>query len=135
MRCDQGSNWGMHRFCTDLDSCIMARILLVDDSVSLRLVLAEVLRDAGYDVNQACDGVQALEEITAAPPDLVLSDIHMPRLEGLTLLERSQSQQSAPRWILMSGTLRRPPQLPVPFLVKPFDAEVLLDLIASLLAT
>jgi CheY-like chemotaxis protein len=112
----------------------MAHILIVDDSTPLRLSLIELLRDAGYEVHQAGDGEQALEELANAPPDLVLSDIHMPRLDGLSLLHRAQSEGITSRWILMSGTLRQPPNVPVPFLRKPFDATVLLDLIESLLA-
>lgn len=112
----------------------MATILIVDDHTSLRLLLGELLHDAGYEVQQARDGQDALEQITTRPPDLVLSDIHMPRLDGLSLLQRAQAQEETPPWILMSGTLRRPLQLPVPFLVKPFDVGVLLDLIEDLLA-
>lgn len=112
----------------------MAHILIVDDSAPLRLTLIELLHDAGYEVHQAGDGVQALEELANAPPDLVLSDIHMPRLDGLSLLHQAQSAGITSRWILMSGTLRRPPNVPVPFLRKPFDAAVLLNLIESLLA-
>jgi CheY-like chemotaxis protein len=111
----------------------MARILIVDDSVSLRLVLAELLHDAGYDVNQASDGMQALQELTTAPPDLVLSDIHMPRLDGLSLLRHAQAITAAPRWILMSATLRRPIPFPVPFLRKPFEFDELLALISRVL--
>lgn len=113
----------------------MARILVVDDSVSLRLVLTAVLHDAGYDVRQASDGLQALEEITAVPPDLVLSDIHMPRLDGLSLLQQARTSVPAVRWVIMSGTRRRPAQLPVPFLAKPFDLDQMLALISHVLAT
>lgn len=111
----------------------MARILIVDDSVSLRLILAAVLHDAGYEVHQASDGVQAFDEITTAPPDLVLSDIHMPRLDGLSLLRQAQTLAATTHWILMSGTLRQPPQVPVPFLAKPFDLDELLALISRVL--
>jgi CheY-like chemotaxis protein len=113
----------------------MARILVVDDSASLRLVLAAVLHDAGYDVRQASDGVEALEEITTAPPDLVLSDIHMPRMDGLALLQQARTLVPSRRWILMSGTRRRPIQIPVPFLPKPFDLDDLLALISRVLVT
>jgi two-component system, NtrC family, response regulator AtoC len=112
----------------------MPLILIVDDNTSLRLFLVELLHDAGYEVAQARDGQEALEQITTDPPDLVLSDIHMPRLDGLSLLQQAQATAPEPRWILMSGTLHRPPQAPVPFLVKPFDVEVLLRLIEDLLA-
>jgi CheY-like chemotaxis protein len=113
----------------------MARILVVDDSVSLRLVLTAVLHDAGHEVQQADDGVAALEDITTVPPDLVLSDIHMPRLDGLSLLQEARTIVPAVRWIIMSGTRRRPADLPVPFLAKPFDFDELLALISRVLVT
>ena len=112
----------------------MARILIVDDDAPLRLALAELLRDAGYQVEEASDGRQALHVITVSSPHLVLSDIHMPRLDGLALFHQTQAFLPPLRWILMSGTLRRPGQMPVPFLLKPFDLDVLLELVARSLA-
>ena len=65
----------------------MARILVVDDDDGVRAFLAE-LALAGHDVDQASDGIQALERIAARAYPLVVSDLKMPRLDGVALVER-----------------------------------------------
>ena len=107
----------------------MPCILVVDDSVSLRLILAELLHDVGYEVRQASDGRQALDVIACGGLDLVLSDIHMPNLDGVALLQHVQAHGELLPWILMSSTLRGPAHFPVPFLAKPFEVDALLELI------
>jgi two-component system chemotaxis response regulator CheY len=61
------------------------RILIVDDDGS-RDALAALLRDDGYDVITACDGAEALELIAAHAPNLVITDLRMPVLDGIGLL-------------------------------------------------
>src|SRR4051794_32435918 len=56
-------------------------ILVVDDDPQLRMILTVFLEDAGYTVRIAPDGQAALDAIAADPPDLVLSDVRMPRLD------------------------------------------------------
>ena len=63
-------------------------ILTVDDSPSLRLVLREALTDAGHRVVEAEDGIAALEWLASNEPQLVITDITMPRLDGLALIEQ-----------------------------------------------
>ena len=63
-------------------------ILVVDDDPDLRTLLRRVLERAGYQVRCAPDGLAALGEIEAAVPDLILSDIRMPRLDGMARAER-----------------------------------------------
>jgi two-component system chemotaxis response regulator CheY len=67
------------------------RILTVDDSASMRQMVLLTLRGAGYDVVQACDGVEALELAGHATADLVLTDVHMPRMDGITLVRELRS--------------------------------------------
>ena len=67
------------------------RILVVDDIVANRELLEGYLDRLGYDVRQARDGLEALESIKADEPDLVLLDIDMPRMDGLTLCARLKS--------------------------------------------
>jgi two-component system response regulator AtoC len=64
------------------------RILVVDDEQNIRFLLEEVLTTEGYEVVTAGSGDEALEKMGAAPCDLVLSDVRMPGMDGLTLLER-----------------------------------------------
>src|SRR5580765_3892634 len=61
------------------------RVLLVDDEPDLYLACAEVLRDAGHEVHTAPDGEQALEIIASLKVDVVLTDIRLPKLDGLSL--------------------------------------------------
>lgn len=63
-------------------------VLVVDDVPANRELLAAMLEDLGYDVREAADGVEALERFDAEEPDLVLLDIEMPRLDGLSLCRR-----------------------------------------------
>jgi CheY-like chemotaxis protein len=63
------------------------RILVVDDDALLRNSVADVLEDEGYQVDHATDGVDALAKIAATPPDAILLDVLMPRMNGKQLLE------------------------------------------------
>ncbi|HET9866556.1 MAG TPA: sigma-54 dependent transcriptional regulator [Nitrospira sp.] len=63
-----------------------ANILVVDDDEETVTLLREILSKEGYDVDTAADGKIALDKIGSRPPDLVISDIHMPDLDGMSLL-------------------------------------------------
>ena len=61
-------------------------ILVVDDSPSARLIVSETLHNAGYDVIEAAGGEEALAYASDHSVDLVLADLHMPRMDGITLI-------------------------------------------------
>ena len=61
-------------------------ILVVDDSPLVTDMIKAVLEDAGYNTQVACDGLEALELIKKQPPDLILLDIEMPKMDGWTML-------------------------------------------------
>jgi two-component system chemotaxis response regulator CheY len=63
----------------------MAHILAVDDSASMRQMVSFTLRGAGHQVTEAADGEAALNLAKAQKFDLVLSDVNMPRMDGITL--------------------------------------------------
>ena len=63
----------------------MKTIMTVDDSASLRQMVKFVLRDGGYEVIEAVDGVDALAKLKGRELDLILSDINMPNVTGLEL--------------------------------------------------
>jgi two-component system chemotaxis response regulator CheY len=63
----------------------MAKILAVDDSASMRQMVSFTLKGAGHDVIEASDGVEALKLAQGQSVDLVLSDVNMPNMDGLTL--------------------------------------------------
>ena len=62
------------------------KILAVDDSASMRQMVLFTLKQAGYDVLQASDGVEALAMARKGVVDLVLTDVHMPNMDGITLV-------------------------------------------------
>ena len=61
-------------------------ILVVDDSASLRQVVQLTLKSAGYDVIEACDGKDALSKLDGKKVHLIISDVNMPNMDGITLL-------------------------------------------------
>ena len=65
-----------------VDAATSARILVVDDDLHTRTLLKELCESQGYEVEEASDGVVALEKVTARPPDLVLLDLMLPGLNG-----------------------------------------------------
>ena len=64
------------------------RILVVDDDEPSRHVMADTLSDAGYTVEEAADGYEALEIAARRSPDLVVSDLAMPGIDGIELARR-----------------------------------------------
>ncbi len=108
-------------------------ILVVDDDPLLREALTAILREEGYRVLQATDGLLALWTIEHGAPDLVLSDVAMPRLDGLELAHRLMSQPHPPPIILMSANRQPPAGGSPPFIAKPFDIDDMLRLIARVL--
>jgi two-component system chemotaxis response regulator CheY len=62
------------------------RILIVDDASLIRMFYGEALRGAGYEVDEALNGLEALEKLLVAPAGLVVLDVNMPRMDGMTFL-------------------------------------------------
>lgn len=108
-------------------------VLIVDDVPANRQLLEEYLADLGYDVREASDGIEALEAIDSEEPDLVLLDIDMPRLDGVTVCERLKSHPTRrliPVVILTAFQDRDTRMRGIAagaddFLTKPFDAQEL----------
>ena len=67
---------------------VPSTIMIVDDSPSMRMLLTAALGDLGYAVVQAEDGMAALDRLGDLEPDLVITDINMPHLDGFGLIER-----------------------------------------------
>ncbi len=65
----------------------MASILAVDDSASMRQMVAFTLKGAGYDVIEAVDGVDALNKAKGKSVNMVLTDVNMPNMDGITLIK------------------------------------------------
>lgn len=63
-----------------------ASILIIEDHASVRMLLARVLEDAGYQVYEATNGRQGLEQLRAQPANLVITDLDMPEMNGLDVI-------------------------------------------------
>ena len=64
----------------------MAKILAVDDSASMRQMVSFTLKGAGHEVTEAVDGVDALDKAKGNKFDLVISDVNMPNMDGISLI-------------------------------------------------
>jgi len=73
------------------------KVLVVDDEPDVRNFLATCIEDAGFQVDTACDGAQALEKLQAAPPDLMTLDMVMPRVSGINLMRQIRSMEQFSR--------------------------------------
>jgi two-component system, chemotaxis family, chemotaxis protein CheY len=62
-------------------------IMVVDDSASLRQVVSIALKGAGYDVVEGCDGKDALAKMTGQKIHLIISDVNMPNMDGITFVK------------------------------------------------
>jgi len=109
-------------------------VLVVDDLRSNRELLEGRLADLGYDVREAKDGIEALDAVAAEEPDLILLDIDMPRLDGLTVCERLKAHplhRLIPIVILTASSDRDTKLRGIAagaddYLSKPFDSKELL---------
>ncbi|BBY30244.1 SpoIIE family protein phosphatase [Mycolicibacterium sediminis] len=116
------------------DADAPTRVLVADDNADMREYLTRLLRAAGYDVTAVVDGQEALERVRATMPDLVVSDVTMPRLDGLALVGalRTDSRTAAVPVLLLSARAGQDESIEGlqagadDYLVKPFAAAELL---------
>ena len=117
-------------------------ILTVDDSTTMRAMLMLALSDAGFKVVQAVDGVQGLEMLSHQTPDVIITDINMPRLDGFGFIEgvrKDQRHRAIPVLVLTTESddtkkerARRAGA--TGWIVKPFNAEKLVTAIRRVAA-
>jgi len=114
-----------------------AKILIVDDEERLRLSLAEALELEGYTVATAADALEALEVIKTLPFDLLLTDLVMPSMDGLTFLEKARQLLPEAVFIFMTGyatvesAVRALKGGAYDYLLKPFKLEELFHVVAK----
>ena len=112
-------------------------ILLAEDEAALRNLVVFALRRNGYSVLPASDGAEAVELSREYPGtiDLLLSDVRMPRMDGMQAAEVIRSERPEIRVLLMSGEFAGglPPQLQATLIRKPFLPTVLLERVRGLL--
>lgn len=113
-------------------------VLLVEDDPDLQVTTTLVLRQQGFDVVVAPDGVSALEELERQDVDVALVDIVMPRMDGLTLTRRIRERSDLPVLLLTARELASDQVLGLEagaddYIVKPFDGDVLAARIRTVL--
>ena len=119
--------------------CSMKRVLIVDDEADHRLILRTILESEGYTCEEAQDGVAALEWLSKEHMDLVLTDLNMPRINGLELTEEMADRrglEKIPVILITSQAIEEVSFLarkvkPHAVLAKPCEGKKLLAAVAS----
>jgi len=113
------------------------KVLVVDDEKGIRFLLSEVLLHRGFDVSLAKDGQESLEKLENNHFDLVITDINMPRLDGVSMLKNMQQTGREEKIIIMTGNPsdqrlmdKDLPQV-VTRLHKPFGMDKFLDVVIA----
>jgi two-component system, chemotaxis family, chemotaxis protein CheY len=118
----------------------MKRILIIDDAATVRMYHRNILQTAGYAVDEAINGLEALEKALQTPFDLYLVDLNMPKLDGYGFLRELRSQDMAQTPAIMISTEASPVDCQRAYvaganlyLVKPMQSEQLLTAVTLLL--
>lgn len=115
----------------------MAKIMIVDDEMDIAELMEKLLQRAGYQTLVAGDGKKALELLEKEKPDLIIMDLIMPEVDGISAIEQLQNNKLTRDIpvILMSG---KTPELdlmkglimgPAAYIEKPFDNQKLLNVV------
>jgi CheY-like chemotaxis protein len=114
----------------------MASVLVVEDDPAIRHLVRDLLREEGYDTEEAADGLVALEQVRRSVPDVVVLDLFMPRMDGEEFLNVSRLVPGCASLpvLILSASDRIPADKRVrAFLKKPFDLSVLAHAVRSVL--
>ena len=118
----------------------MKHILIVDDSSLARRTLRQILQQAGYSVEEAKDGHEALEKYFLRRPDVVLLDIVMEDLGGLDVLQKLRQMDPQAEVIVASADIQKSTEAEarslgaIGYLTKPFDRDRVLETVSKVLA-
>jgi CheY-like chemotaxis protein len=120
-----------------------ARILLVDDDPMITELVVDMLGMEGYDVDTATNGIEALQKLERQRYDLIITDLHMPKLDGSGFYRELAQRKvhSLKRIIFLTGTTgasdehRFVQESGVPVLLKPFNVSELIQLVRRLLSS
>lgn len=117
----------------------MSRILLVDDESIVRTMARRILESQDYEIIEASDGVEALELAQEHDFDVLVTDVKMPRMNGVDLISSLAARSRAVRAVVISAYAERLPVVAAEnvhwcFVAKPYTAQALLTAVASALA-
>lgn len=114
------------------------KILLVDDEALIRQAIGEMLQDDGHVVCTSGDGAEALRLILSRTFDLVICDVQLPSLDGLSILKRAREEAPETDFLMITAAAKVPDAVLavkagcIDYLAKPFGADELLDRIEEL---
>jgi two-component system chemotaxis response regulator CheY len=117
----------------------MAKILIVDDAEFLRVRISKMLTGEGYEVIEAENGLRAVETYKSAHPDMVLMDVTMPEMDGLTALKTIREFDANAKVIMLTALGQEMVVLDAiksgakDFIVKPFEADRVMGAIKKFL--
>ena len=114
------------------------RVLVAEDDDAVRTLICSILTDAGYNVYEACDGLEAMDSLKKRRYDVLLTDYHMPKMDGLELMDLAKAMCPdlpvivATSDVLLTGQKGHGLLEPAyAILEKPFDRSYLLNTIQS----
>lgn len=117
------------------------KVLVVDDDPGVRYTLREILESGDMEVCEACDGAQALQWLQQHRADLMITDLRMPGIDGMRLLERLNEVPAPPKTILLTahGSERAAVEAmkrgAYDYFAKPFDADEVLEVVQRAVAS
>jgi len=122
-------------------STVHARILLVDDDPLITELVVDMLGMEGHEVDTAPDGIEALRRLESQRYDLIITDLHMPKLDGSGFYRQLTERRTHPlrKIIFLTGTTgtstehRLIQESGVPILLKPFNVVDLIELVRRML--
>lgn len=125
------------------DSPAPPRILIVDDDPLITELVIDMLGIEGYDVDTATNGIEALQKLERQRYDLIITDLHMPKLDGSGFYRELAQRKlhSLKRIIFLTGTTggseehRFVQESGVPLLLKPFNVSELIELVRRRLSS
>ena len=118
----------------------MSTILIVDDDAQLRQSFEKLLSSEGHEIIEAENGVKAVETYKTSRPDVVLMDITMPEMDGLTALREIRSYDSSAKVVMLTALGQESVVLEAikagarDFVVKPFEKDRVLSAVAKLVS-
>jgi len=119
----------------------MNKILIVDDELNMRLVLTAMLKKEGYEIASAADGSEALSILKSGPIDAVITDLKMPNVDGMELLDHMNDKHPAIPVIIITahGTVATAVEAlkkgALDYITKPFDLDELKNVISKAMKT
>jgi len=113
----------------------MAKILIIDDQECMRSIMTNMLESEGFEIQAAEDGEQALDLLSKADYDLIVSDVNLPRMDGFQFMRKARESHPSLPAIFATGVLEETAKLGAESLgnseviFKPYNKEAILEAI------